>query len=81
MLDILNTTQTKFTLSKSKLVEIKDHILGKEYDLSIVFHYRRYGTRSWTGQCQLRVPSLDRRNGWVPYDGTFDQIQSRTVSL
>ncbi len=36
MLDILNTTQTKFTLSKSKLVEIKDHILGKEYDLSIV---------------------------------------------
>lgn len=36
MLDILNTTQTKFTLSKSKLLEIKDFVLGKDFELSIV---------------------------------------------
>lgn len=36
MLDILNTTQAKFTLSKSKLLNIKKEILGKDFELSLV---------------------------------------------
>jgi probable rRNA maturation factor len=35
MLDILNTTQKTFPLSKKRLIEIKDYILGKNYELSI----------------------------------------------
>jgi probable rRNA maturation factor len=35
MVDISNTTQSKFTLSKSKIEEIKNFILGKSYELSI----------------------------------------------
>lgn len=35
MLDILNTTQKNFTLSKSKLISIKNKILGKDFELSI----------------------------------------------
>jgi len=36
MLDILNTTQQSFTLNKRKLFEIKESILGKDFELSIV---------------------------------------------
>lgn len=36
MLEVSNTTQKTFPLSKTKLTEIKDYILGKDFDLSIV---------------------------------------------
>ena len=36
MLDILNTTKQKFTLSFDVLKNIKDEVLGREYELSIV---------------------------------------------
>ena len=36
MLDILNTTKKKFPLNKKKLFLIKDHILGKDFELSVV---------------------------------------------
>ena len=36
MLDICNTTKQKFTLNKSKLSDIKDAVLGKKYELSLV---------------------------------------------
>jgi probable rRNA maturation factor len=35
MLDVINTTKTKFTLSESKLLPIKDFVLGKKFELSI----------------------------------------------
>jgi len=36
MLDILNTTKQKFSLSFDILKNIKDYLLGREYELSIV---------------------------------------------
>lgn len=36
MLDVTNTTKQKFTPNFDILRNIKDHILGKEYDLSVV---------------------------------------------
>jgi rRNA maturation RNase YbeY len=36
MLDILNTTKQRFTLDKKLLLEIKEEVLGKNFELSLV---------------------------------------------